>query len=334
MASSSTNQVPSTQTTIQTPQITPLTPQHISTPVNAFGLSKRFYATELPDHSPDDNLTIQDLADHRPKDHASSVSSTPADSINYFPYPNKSSFALGNWFWNTGVQKSRSNFRSLVEIISDADFDLEDIKRTNWAEIDATLSSGGADPTSVPEWLDDGWKASEITIQVPFHQRTENPGTREYVVGELYHRSLVSVVKERLETSDCSAQFHFDPYELLWTPRDGDKPVRVYGEMYSSDEFLAMHRDLLNSPPEPSGCNAPRVIIPLMFWSDVTHLTSFGQAKLWPLYVIFGNDTKYKRCKPSANLCSHVAYFQKVIAYLCQLVSLLISIPPAARCIH
>ncbi|KAF8067028.1 hypothetical protein FPV67DRAFT_1562486 [Lyophyllum atratum] len=49
-----------------------------------------------------------------------------------------------------------------------------------------------------------------------------------------------------------------------------------------------------------------------MFWSDSTHLTAFGQAKLWPAYMFLGNNSKYHRCCPTANLCNHVAYFQKL----------------------
>lgn len=47
-----------------------------------------------------------------------------------------------------------------------------------------------------------------------------------------------------------------------------------------------------------------------MFWSDATQLTSFGNAKLWPCYLFFGNKSKYRRCRPSCNLCCHVAYFE------------------------
>ena len=51
---------------------------------------------------------------------------------------------------------------------------------------------------------------------------------------------------------------------------------------------------------------------PLMFLSNLTHLTAFGDVKLWPLYLLFGNDSKYLRCKPRSHLCEHVAYFIKV----------------------
>ncbi|KIJ19525.1 hypothetical protein PAXINDRAFT_69491, partial [Paxillus involutus ATCC 200175] len=62
-------------------------------------------------------------------------------------------------------------------------------------------------------------------------------------------------------------------------------------------------------PPEP-GCDLPQAVVALMFWSDSTQLTQFGTVKLWPLYVFFGSESKYRRSQPSNNLCSHAAYFQ------------------------
>ena len=49
-----------------------------------------------------------------------------------------------------------------------------------------------------------------------------------------------------------------------------------------------------------------------MFASDATMLTSFGDAKVWPCYGFFGNDSKYMRSKPSLNLGEPVAFFEKV----------------------
>ncbi|KAG2049274.1 hypothetical protein BDR06DRAFT_991207, partial [Suillus hirtellus] len=49
-----------------------------------------------------------------------------------------------------------------------------------------------------------------------------------------------------------------------------------------------------------------------MFWSDATQLMTFGNAKLWPIYMYFGNEPKYHRCRPSCHLGNHVAYFQKL----------------------
>ncbi|KAJ2911489.1 hypothetical protein MD484_g8926, partial [Candolleomyces efflorescens] len=41
-------------------------------------------------------------------------------------------------------------------------------------------------------------------------------------------------------------------------------------------------------------------------------LTSFGNTKLWPLYMFFANDSKYRRNKQSLKLGEHIAYFQKL----------------------
>ena len=94
-------------------------------------------------------------------------------------------------------------------------------------------------------------------------------------------------------------------------PPVGDKTFRVQGELYSSPAFIEAHEEVRKLSPEP-GCNLERVVVALMFWSDATHLTAFGNAKLWPLYLYFGNESKYSRSRPSSHLCEHIAYFQSV----------------------
>ncbi|KZT12252.1 uncharacterized protein LAESUDRAFT_641648 [Laetiporus sulphureus 93-53] len=49
-------------------------------------------------------------------------------------------------------------------------------------------------------------------------------------------------------------------------------------------------------------------IVPLMLWSDSTHLADFGNASLWPVYLFFGFISKYVRCKPSSFCAHHLAY--------------------------
>ena len=49
-----------------------------------------------------------------------------------------------------------------------------------------------------------------------------------------------------------------------------------------------------------------------MFASDATMLAAFGSAKLWPLYMFFANNSKYKRARPSEKLFETIAYFENV----------------------
>ena len=41
-------------------------------------------------------------------------------------------------------------------------------------------------------------------------------------------------------------------------------------------------------------------------------LTNFGTASLWPIYLFFGNQSKYMQCKSSAFAAHHIAYIPKV----------------------
>ena len=274
---------------------------------NIFGLFQRYHATHLPSHDPEEYNLLPELSD------IPSQSSVTSGSPTFFPYPNRSSFRLGDWYWNGGVQKSQSSFRDLVEIISDPDFSSTDIRDVKWDAVNRILASNDQD-----EWLDEdaGWMKTSITISVPYHPRRgvqprPGIGPRNYTVPDFYHRSLVTVIKEKLSNSNDNAHFHYEPFELNWQPGESRRNERVYGELYTSPAFIDAHRELQDSPAEP-GCDLPRVIVALMFWSDVTHLTSFSNAKLWPLYLFFGNESKYRRCKPSCHLCHHIAYFQKV----------------------
>ncbi|KAF7346657.1 hypothetical protein MSAN_01803300 [Mycena sanguinolenta] len=49
-----------------------------------------------------------------------------------------------------------------------------------------------------------------------------------------------------------------------------------------------------------------------MFWSDSTHLATFCNASRWPLYLFFGNLSKWVRAKPRSSACHHLAYIPKL----------------------
>jgi hypothetical protein len=134
------------------------------------------------------------------------------------------------------------------------------------------------------------------------------------------------VIRERVSNDDT--HFHYDPYELLWKWTGDAKEVRIHGELYTSAAFLSEHKKLQGSPPVP-GYNAPRAVVSLMFWSDATHLTSFGNAKLWPCYLYFGNDFKYQRAKPSSRLGNHIAYFQPVRFFYILMICIVMVVNPA-----
>ena len=275
--------------------------------VTSYGLFRLYDYDTVPEHDPED---ISDTAGSMDID---------SNANSFYPYPNQSSLLLGDWYWNQGTMKSRKCFRSLLKIVGSSGFRPEDIRDTEWTKIDHELGTSGAPdelistPGKSMEWLhnDAGWKNTPVTISVPFPRHSANPGPVAYSVDNFYHRSLISVIHDKVVDSRNRHAFHYEPYALRWHPPHKAHETGVHGELFTSKTFLDAHNQLQSSPREP-GCEMPRRIVALMFWSDATQLTAFGEAKLWPLYMYFGNESKYARCQPSAYLCNHVTYFQTV----------------------
>jgi hypothetical protein len=285
--------------------------QIFRTPRNVFGLSRLYQ--EPPSHDPEEHVDLNDLFDCSAT--AGNASRQHGENL-FHPYPNRNSFLLGDWNWNHGIQKSRECFKELLNIVGSPDFNPHDVRHTDWTKIDSKLAGNNFDTQSSvgnSDWIDedDGWNKTPISISVPFHSRAKNSGVQNYFIGDLYHRNLVSVIREKLKNPDDSRHFHYEPFELLWRPTVSSDDVRVHGELYTSPAFLKAHQALQDSPREP-GCDLPRVVVAMMFSSDATHLTSFGTTKLWPGYLYFGNESKYHRCRPSRHLCNHIAYFLAV----------------------
>jgi hypothetical protein len=157
----------------------------------------------------------------------------------------------------------------------------------------------------------DGWKVTSVGISVPDGKVHEYEADAPvYQVPGLHYRPLVEVIKTAIEEAGDRC-FHYTPFKQYWSPNPAKTPQRVYDEVYSSPAMVQEHTAIQNQPAEP-GCLLERVVLCLMFWSDSTHLASFGDASLWPLYLFFGNQSKWLRVKPRSNVCHHVAYFPKV----------------------
>ncbi|KAJ3508461.1 hypothetical protein NMY22_g16610 [Coprinellus aureogranulatus] len=281
------------------------------TQTNEFGLAKHYWTTEERPHDPDAYISISDILDNEPGD---------TDSINqlaydkrYYPFPNLSSYLIGQWFWND-KEKSRDSLRQLISIITSYGFKPEELLLANWDGIRAMLSSSEYEDGPESAWVDDGvsWQTASVTIEVPFNHTALESGSKPYTVEGFRFRPLISVIRAKLEDSGHFDHFHLVPYELQWQTGRSAGTSRVYGELYYSSAFLDAYEQVQSLPPEPEDDHLPRYIVALMFSSDGTTLASFGNASLWPLYMWFGNESKYRRSKVSLNLVELVAHFQKV----------------------
>ena len=161
---------------------------------------------------------------------------------------------------------------------------------------------------------DDGWIQSSIEISLPA-EGAQNASERlapKFEVPGLIHRWLLQVIKSALQETSTK-QFNLFPYREFWEPSPGSPPEWIYSELYTSDVFLAEYdRICANCIRQGSMSQTENVVVAIMLWSDSTHLTSFGNASLWPIYLFVGNLSKYIRLKPTSNSAYHIAYIPKV----------------------
>ncbi|KAG0692001.1 hypothetical protein DFH29DRAFT_1009630 [Suillus ampliporus] len=161
---------------------------------NVFGLVCQFFTSTPPSHDPEEVVTLLDISSVP----VASPADIPAElsDMSFHPYPNRSSFELGNWYWNGGVQKSQQSFKELDKINSQLGASIDVEGRDEWEDEDA------------------GWRKTQVTIEVPFSRTTPQPDVRPYIAADLYHRSLVSVIWEKLANTQDNELFHYEPYQL------------------------------------------------------------------------------------------------------------------------
>ncbi|KAG1835328.1 hypothetical protein DFJ58DRAFT_735609 [Suillus subalutaceus] len=162
---------------------------------NVFGLLCQYYSNRLPTHNPEEVITLKNLTlTHLDLECLDLSMPTPImqhDSLEapdtFYPYPNKSSFLLGDWYWNGGIQKSQKSFMELLRIIGDPEFQPKDICTMRWNFINCQLGSTVEDAEGRTLFEGAGWKKNPIKITIPVHNRADGSGIHDYLTTEFYH---------------------------------------------------------------------------------------------------------------------------------------------------
>ena len=165
------------------------------------------------------------------------------------------------------------------------------------------------------------WRSASVKVKMPRKGAankkdklapTTERNAPEIEVHGIQHRSLVDLIISKVQQSSTSKPFTGTPFTEWWCPPQSTKPIRIYGEAYSSDVAIKLYEDIKKVPPPPDHPNIQSVVVLVMLGSDATHLADFGTASLWPVYVFFGNESKYETSKQSQSPAYHLAYLPKV----------------------
>jgi hypothetical protein len=168
--------------------------------------------------------------------------------VDLHPFPNLSSFRLGEWWWSPNHERSQKSFQALLDVIGNKNFNPKDVRDANWSAIDRALATSQYEADDVdPNWEDDdgiSWASTAVNITIPFNTSSSKPGTKIFSVPGFHYRPLVPLIKRKLESITTNELFHTFGYELRWRPSEEHEDVRVYGEIYTSPAFLEAYDQL------------------------------------------------------------------------------------------
>ena len=156
----------------------------------------------------------------------------------------------------------------------------------------------------------DGWKESSVDILIPTQECNPDGNGRQFTIKGLFHRPLTAVIRA-VFAGEAAKLFHLTPFKRIWRSPTTGQEQRLYDELYTSDAWNKAH-DALQKQRRSDGCKLERVIAGLMFWSDATHLAQFGSASAWPVYLFFGNQSKYLHAYPTSGACHPIAFIPTV----------------------
>ena len=306
------------------------TPSQITTDPDLFGVFRRYSSASISSHNPKDTDPFSDIPSAQSNSVASrSVTTESIGSDLLAPAARDESDPLSTstnptrdlllgWWTTEGSSEGVGSLSSLVKCLTHPLFDISKLQDFNpvsaLRQFERTNISSTPGSTLAPG---DSWKTGTVRIKVPctgVKQREED--APEFVVEGVLYRDAVEVITNELRDPDSFENLHIQPFEEWWKPGEGDDPIRVYSEVYTADAMLEAERDLqedLKSTPSPQ---LETFIVSALLYSDSTHLTSFGSASLWPVYLFIGNLSKYTRSKPTSFSAHHIAYLPTVRASL------------------
>jgi hypothetical protein len=277
----------------------------IQTVANTFGLFREYQ--HRPSYDPDSTVPSDDLAHvvepgtntNNFIDPDTSTTSESASSST-----NVTTELLLNWQNSGSELKSHAEVNRLVEVLRHPDFAVEDLKG-----FEAARANRKQDEKDEKSSKLEGFQETTVKIDVPSGDK--DIPSRIFEIPGFQFRNLITLIKSAF-TSPLASKFHFSPFRLYHQTSSAEEVVteRVYSELYNSEAFIKEHDRVQRAPlpPDEPGCRREKAVAALMFWSDSTHLAQFGMAKLWPIYMLLGNLSKYTRGEPSSKACQHVAY--------------------------
>ena len=287
---------------------------------NKLGVFRRY--THNPTWHPRDEESVQFVCDFPTSDTPPTIIpdaihelsfDPPEPSEPFAPFTNYSATSFMAAYFSGSDSKSEEHANAVAKAMEDSRFQLDELygfsaQREN-KRLDNYLLSG-----THPFCAQDGWIDSTVDIRLPVEGVSYESEDHAHTlpIANLFHRRITYIVRS-VCASEKARSFHFSPYKMYWIPdlNNPDKSERIYGETYSADAMIQAQAEV-DSLPRPHGDTTERVALGLMLSSDSSQLTNFGSASVWPIYLMFANQSKQDRTKPSCHAVHHLVYIPLV----------------------
>ncbi|KAI0046222.1 hypothetical protein FA95DRAFT_1607083 [Auriscalpium vulgare] len=231
----------------------------------------------------------------------------------YAPFSSATAAALFAWQFSGSNLKSDAEAERAAHLLASSPLDREALANYSVRREKALVEKffDGLDEDADALRAAHGWHKASISIPLPAERvkQTEEDAPR-FEVNGVYYRKLTDIITEAFSDPRASP-FHFTASTERWHHPDG-RDIELFSEAYYSQEMRDAQDEIDALPIDPDEEDLERVVVPLQLASDATHLANFGPASLWPVYVQFGNQSKYVRAQPSSNTCHHVAYMPSI----------------------
>ncbi|KAH9915299.1 uncharacterized protein BXZ73DRAFT_106270 [Epithele typhae] len=260
----------------------------------------------------------------------------------YAPFANPSQAKLANWKHTVSSSGtiSTSTYEDLLTIWDESQTENWSIREDGFTarKSDQLLD----DPLGFSkDVFSEEWNKDPFSLPLP--KTSTKKGLSEanaprFAVDGGVTRNIMPIIEDVATntTSRHAKQYQYDPHGLFWIPPghsrkassraqspstpstpsrsdsppvDPPTPIRIYTDVVNSPALLAEEEKLRSLPRQPHDlAELPYGILPMILWSDATHLSSFGDAKLWPVYLYFAHLCKYTRGRPTEFAAHHIAY--------------------------
>ncbi|KAJ3526412.1 hypothetical protein NMY22_g10174 [Coprinellus aureogranulatus] len=293
----------------------------------------KVYPFGRPSYSPDDSLALGHLADgatleskkvrftkpDEPDDGSSESGSSDSCSLPAYLktattiFPNES---IRIWMEHFLTRPSNTSSKQAADDLLNNVIKNPAWKKEDMATFRMDLGLKAIDEYEVKAQLRDNWESKSVTIPVPcegFYSPEEGPDANLYTVSDIMVRPILEVIRSAF-AGPTGEFMHIAPFEEWRNFEDPTiSPERQYHEMYASDAFLEAHRECVEIVESREQTQKLEIVVAaLMLGSDTTQLSQFGRKDLWPVYLTFGNISKYFRGKPSSRCMEHIAYLPKL----------------------